>query len=88
MKLPLQVLLLYTVITSQQDIAHNNSFHEQKHIDIDCHMVCERLQQGLFHLLPIRTFGQLADLFTEALEKETFNKFISKVGVSSIHTPI
>jgi len=75
---------LYCDNQPTRHIAHNNSFHEQtQHIDIDHHMVRERWQPGLFHLLPIRSSEQPANLFTKALEKKVFNKIISKLRVSS-----
>ncbi|KAE9584498.1 putative RNA-directed DNA polymerase [Lupinus albus] len=48
--------LLYYDNDSAHYIEANSMFHERtKHIEIDCHIVRERLQTNLFHLLPILT---------------------------------
>jgi len=51
---PTQTVVMYCDNKSACHIAHNQSFHERtKHLDIDCHVVHEKVQSNLFHLLPI-----------------------------------
>jgi hypothetical protein len=47
--------------------------------------VREKLQQGIFKLLPIHTKSQLADFFTKALPPKAFLAFISKLNMLDIY---
>jgi len=56
-----------------------------QHLDIDGHVVREKLQQDLFHLLSISTKNQPAKLLTKPLHNKVFHKLLSKLGVHNIH---
>ncbi|XP_014511862.1 uncharacterized protein LOC106770576 [Vigna radiata var. radiata] len=79
---------LYWDNKSARHIAHNQSFHERtKHIELNCHVVREKIQEGLLHLLPVRSDEQLADVFTKFPHRVSFKSIVPKLGLINIHRP-
>lgn len=49
-----------------------------KHIEIDCHVIHERIQVDLVHIAYIQFKGQLIDVFTKTLRVNVFPSIIHK----------
>ncbi|KAL8100716.1 hypothetical protein AgCh_032828 [Apium graveolens] len=63
-------------------IASNPVFHERtKHIEIDCHLVRQKLQTGLIATQHVASVNQPADVFTKALASSQLHYLLSKLGV-------
>lgn len=69
-------------------IASNPTFHERtKYIELDCHIVREKVQVGIIHLLLVRSSNQLADIFTKPLNPQPFHSLLCKFGMLNIYLP-
>lgn len=78
--------MIYSENQSAIHIAENSLFHERtKHIDIDYHVVREKLQSKVISLLAVRSSHPVADCFTKPLSADSFRANIAKLNSLNIY---
>jgi len=83
----IQPVTLFCDNQAAMHIASNPVFHKRtKHIEIDCHLIREKIQAGMIQTACIRTTHQPADLFTKPLSSTQFETLLGELGVINIHS--
>jgi len=82
------MLVIYCDNLSAIHIAVNHVFHEHtKHLEIDFHIVREKVQVGVLKLLLVSSKDQVPDFFTKSLLPQPFNNLLFKLGMVNIYQP-
>ena len=73
---------------SSIEMTRNPVYHDRtKHVEIDRHYIKEKVEAGIMTLTYVRSSEQIGDMMTKPLDRPTFERFRSKLGMIDIYSP-
>ncbi|GJV84148.1 retrovirus-related pol polyprotein from transposon TNT 1-94 [Tanacetum coccineum] len=79
-KIPIYYDLKLAIAISCNPVQHSRT----KHIVVRYHFIKEHVEKGTIELYFVKTYYQLADLFTKAILAERFNYLVCRLGMRSL----
>lgn len=58
-----------------------------KHIEIDCHFIRQKIQEGTVKTIHVNTRDQVADILTKDLPRQQHEYLIGTLGVLNVFAP-